>query len=509
MVLNLSDIIGANRNLDKVAIVDLLHPHMPRNVSYSELDALCAASARGLQAQGLRQGDRVGVMARNRTEYLTSLLGVLRAGMIAVPINQKYTAEIIHFICADAKLSFILTDDACVGLCPSGVPRISFDDPRYADFLREGRFDPIAMSASAIGLVLYTSGSTGRPKGVPLTHSGQLWTLAARSRGMERPEDDRLVIAAPLCHMNGLIGLLFAIYSHATAILLPQFSAEIYLRAIEEHRCTRLTGVPTMMAMLLQQPDVARTNVSSVRTIAMGSAPASAKLFQRLKAAFPGAAVVNGYGTTEAGAVTFGPHPRGLPRPEGSLGHPLTDIDVRLDDGESDDSGVLVLRTPAVAPGYLNLPERTREVFRDGWYTTGDVMRRDENGFFYFVRRNDDMIICGGENIHPVEVEQMLERHPEIDAACVVPVPDEIKGQKPVVFVVLRAGSDLREDEIKRFALANGPAFQHPRRVYFRDRLPLAGTNKTDRKGLEMEAVALHQAAQGDVRSASLTERGD
>ena len=275
MVLNLSDIIGANRDWEKVAIVDLLRPHMPRNVSYTELNALCAATARGLRARGLRQGDRVGIMALNRTEYLTSLLGILRAGMIAVPINQKYIAETIHFICADAELSFILTDDACVGLCPSDVPRISFDEPGYADFLREGQFCPIAMSASAIGLVLYTSGSTGRPKGVPLTHSGQLWTLVARSRGMERPEDDRLLIAAPLCHMNGLIGLLFAIHSHATAILLPQFGADIYLRAIEKHRCTRLTGVPTMMAMLLQQPDLSRTDVSSVRTIAMGSAPAS------------------------------------------------------------------------------------------------------------------------------------------------------------------------------------------------------------------------------------------
>jgi acyl-CoA synthetase (AMP-forming)/AMP-acid ligase II len=195
--------------------------------------------------------------------------------------------------------------------------------------------------------------------------------------------------------------------------------------------------------------------------------------------------------------VVFGPHSDGRAKDDLALGWPLPGVDVKLvgPDGREADEGVLWQRTPANMKGYLNLPEKTREVLTpDGWYISGDVFRRDAGGAYTFIGRDDDMFNCGGENIYPGEVEQMLEKHPDIVQACVVPVPDEIKGEKPVAFVVLRADSKLTEDEVKQYALVHAPAYQHPRRVTFMKELPLAGTNKVDRKVLGR--LAREQTAQ-------------
>jgi len=264
-----------------------------------------------------------------------------------------------------------------------------------------------------------------------------------------------------------------------------------------DFRCTWLTGVPPMYAMCLREKDLMEaTDRSTVATVRMGSAPLSLKLWREVETAFPHALVMNSYGTTESGPVICGPrHDRQLPPT--SIGWPFDDVELRLIDaqGRDADEGVLWQRTPANMSGYLNMPEKTREVLTaDGWYISGDVFRRDADGAYFFVGRTDDMFVCGGENVFPGEVEHLLERHPDILQACVVPVPDEIKGEKPFAFVVLKAGSKLMEDDIKRYALDHGPAYQHPRRICFVDALPLAGPNKVDRKELKQKAAALWQA---------------
>ena len=197
--------------------------------------------------------------------------------------------------------------------------------------------------------------------------------------------------------------------------------------------------------------------------------------------------MANGYGTTEAAMVVFGPHPKGLPQPGLSVGYPHPAVQLRLVDGDNLDAaeGVLQMKSPAMLNGYHGLPEATRKAITDdGFYITGDIFRRDADGFHYFVGRADDMFVCGGENIYPGEVEKMLERHPGIHQAAVIAVPDELKGHKPVAFVVRANGTDLDEQAIKTYALANAPAYQHPRRVFFVDEMPLAGTNKIDKRVL-------------------------
>jgi acyl-CoA synthetase (AMP-forming)/AMP-acid ligase II len=185
--------------------------------------------------------------------------------------------------------------------------------------------------------------------------------------------------------------------------------------------------------------------------------------------------------------VFFGPHPRGLPTPQLSVGcaHPEVTLRLVREGKIVPDEGVLQIRSPAVMLRYHNMPEASRKsVTEDGFYITGDIFRRDAAGFFHFVGRADDMFVCGGENVFPGEIEAMLTRHPAVDQASVVPVPDELKGHKPVAFIVLRQGHEASETDIKAYALAHAPAYQHPRRVWFLPELPLAGTNKVDRRKL-------------------------
>jgi acyl-CoA synthetase (AMP-forming)/AMP-acid ligase II len=359
--------------------------------------------------------------------------------------------------------------------------------------LDPGPFEAVRPASDAPAMFLYTSGSTGRPKGVVLSHASHLWALLARQR---RPGADqhRTLVAAPLYHMNGLCTCHATVWQHDTVVLLPGFTPASYLAAVAAYRCTILTSVPTMIAMVLRERALlATTDVSSVAFVRMGSAPVTQALLDGARAAFPKAAVGIVYGTTEAGPIVFGPHPEGVPTPDLALGYPSPRVEVRLvdRDGREAQEGVLHMRCPALMTHYHKLPEATRGVLTaDGFYVSGDIFRRDADGFYTFIGRADDMFVCSGENIFPGEVETMLERHPAIDQACVVPVPDEIRGQKPVAFIVATPGARLSEDEVKQFALDHAPPYQHPRRVWFVDELPLAGTNKVDRKLLMSRAVS-------------------
>jgi long-chain acyl-CoA synthetase len=349
-------------------------------------------------------------------------------------------------------------------------------------------------------MFLYTSGSTGTPKGVVLSHQSHIWVVETRLEDQAPLERNlarhRFLVAAPLYHMNALALTLFACAAHATIVLLPQFSAPAYIEAIGRHRCTWLTAVPPMIAMMLREKEaLARTDLSSVEFIRMGSAPVSHALMEAIRHALPRASVTNAYGTTEAGPVVFGPHPDGLPQPEMSVGYPHPRVELRLVEGDDRDAdqGVLEMKCPALMNGYHNRPDVKPPFTADGFYISGDVFRRDADGFHYFLGRSDDMFVSGGENIYPADVERMLERHPDVAQAAVVPIDDEIKGQKPVAFVVPKPGRSPSEDEIKRFALANAPAYAHPRFIWFVDELPLASSNKIDRTllhGLAQERLA-------------------
>jgi long-chain acyl-CoA synthetase len=493
---NLGDLIPRERDLSKVAIVDLGGEQSPREFTFAAIDAMANAVARALSKRGLNRGDRVALLSANRAEYLAAYYGIMRAGFVAVPVNFKFPRETIDFIIRDAGAKLVFCDAPRAADCPQDFPRVSFG-LEFDAFLDPGPFEAVGPGKDEPAMFLYTSGSTGTPKGVVLSHQSHIWVVETRlAPGLDR---HRYLIAAPLYHMNALALAKLACAAHATIVLLPQFDARAYVAAIGQYRCTWLTAVPPMIAMMLREHDLmVRTDLSSVEFIRMGSAPVSAALMSALHAALPRAAVTNAYGTTEAGPVVFGPHPRGLPQPELSVGYPHPKVSVRLVDAENRDAeqGTLEMKCPAVMLGYHNRLAPTLSspasgggygrgpLTSDGFYITGDVFRRDTDGFHYFVGRTDDMFVSGGENIYPADVERMLERHPDIAQAAVVPIQDDIKGQKPVAFVIRKPGHALDDESVKRFALKHAPAYQHPRFVWFVEELPLASTNKLDRAAL-------------------------
>lgn len=500
---NLGDVFAAHRDSDRIAVVDLYRPDQPREVSFRSLHAAADALARGLLRAGLAPGDRVGILALNRVEFLEVLFGAMRAGCVPVMINAKLPADQVRFIIADAGAKLVFSDADFVHLCAPETSLIVFDGDGggdgaagYEDFKDFGAFDSFVPGPEDIAEQPYTSGSTGRPKGVLLHHHGQCWMIDQLVASRDMSIDDCGVISAPLYHKNALLAVKSTLAPGGRVVLLPRFDAELYIRCIERYRLTMLTGVPTMYALMIQKEDLlAATDRSSVRAMSMGSAPASEVLLDRLQALFPEAKINLNYGITEGGPVLLSwKHADGRPRPRISVGYPLPDVEIRFEGGTDENQGILHTRNPGVMRGYHNLPDETAKALKDGWLDTGDILRRDEDGWFYFVGRADDMFVTGGENIYPGDVETTLERHEAIMQAVVVPAPNMLKAHVPHAFVVLRGGESLTEGEVKKFALDNAPAYAHPRRVFFVDALPLAGTNKIDRKLLIQRATEAAEA---------------
>lgn len=492
---NLGDLIDPQADPQKIALIgldgDVGSNETARHYTYADVDELARGVAQALHSQGFQTGDRIAILAANSVPYIATVLGIMRAGMIAVPVNFKFPPALIDYVLKDSGARLVLHDQAREAVIPDDIPRIGLDTSAFDAWRVAGNTPSYQPGHDDTALMLYTSGSTGKPKGVRLSHAGQWWTVQARRQATPLASE-RALIAAPLYHMNALALAFLSLACHATTVLLPQFTAAAYIDAISRYRCTWLTAVPPMIAMILRERDMlAGADLSSVKVIRMGSAPVSASLLTQIHAIFPAARVINAYGTTEGGPVVFGPHPAGLATPAMSVGHPHPSVSVKLMPGPEDgpDQGILTLRSPGLMQGYHQRPDLVAPFTADGHYITGDVFRRDADGFYFFVGRRDDMFVSGGENIYPGEVEKMLEQHPAVQQAAVVPVEDDIKGTKPVAYIVLRAGQHTDAEQIKQYALANAPAYQHPRQVWFVEALPLASTNKIDRHQLLADAA--------------------
>ena len=482
------------------------------SLTYADLERRTRQAATLFSAQGIGSGDKVLLLMTNDYRFVECLFGILRVGAVAVPMNIKLGDDALIYIAdhSDAKMLIAhidLVDKAqAISANATGVTKtliVGGDVPTLMayDSLLAGTspdFKTVTVNEDALAMMMYTSGSTGRPKGCLLSHHSKWWTARSGARSMMHIESDRALVVGPLYHANALWGsLLPMLYIGGSAVILPGFSPVPVIETIDHYRPTFMSGTPSMYSLILAEREaLAQHDVKSIEVLMCGSAPVPEELMNAMQRTFD-CEVVETYGLTEAGANVL--TPRWGIKKLGSCGLPVMDVEVRIVDLEDEDRdcevgevGELWSKGPANALGYYKQPEVTaQKITPDGWLKTGDLMSADEQGYIYFRGRVDDMINTGGENVYPKEVETILLEHPAIADAVVVAANHQVKGSAPVAWVVTYKGESASEDEIKQFFLARGPAYAHPRRVFFIDELPVSGTNKIDRKWLTEEVARL------------------
>lgn len=485
---------------DKVAIIDL-YGGTERTLTYAQLDERADRAAGLIQQLGVKPGERVGMIVGNRAEFLEIFLGAMRAGTIPVAINTRLARDTLKFILEDAECRAVFVEpgahpDAmavsqaagiahCIALESAGDGWLDYAAARD----RSARLaEPPRLSADAQAFQPYTSGSTGLPKGAIMTHAGMLWYVAYNQRYWPAAPDDRGLIALPLFHKNAMRGTVKPmLYAGGSFVLMPAYEPKRYLDALAKYRCTYSRGVAAVFTMFLQHREALKAlDLSALRSFTIGSAVVTPELMDEVERAIPGIKVGESYGLTEGGSPFREPLD-GRRTPRGSPGVLAPEYQIRLVDAEGkdrEDEGELWLKSPYNCLGYHKRPDVTREKLVDGWLRTGDVVRRDADGFFYFKTRVDDMFSCGGENIYPKEVEDLLFRHPAVANAVVAPVPHAVKGSVPAAMVVLKRGAQTSAEAIKSFCLENGPKYAHPRFVELIDEhaMPLNGAGKIDRR---------------------------
>ncbi|MEM1021642.1 MAG: class I adenylate-forming enzyme family protein [Pseudomonadota bacterium] len=484
MTANLATMIDANVPGNKPAIIFDQGAGDAVVFSYDQLRGRIASCAQFLKTKRVCPGDHVALLSGNHLDYMTAFYAIMYCGAVACPINFKLPRPMQQEVLTLCRAQCVFVDAAHANR--SSVPEFALDDEAIFSEAGAG-LPPHQVHGDDVACIMFTSGSTGLPKAVPITHGGYGWALRHYEFARASSVDLRTLIAAPFFHMNAQATTMLSLFFGGTCIMMPTFSTETFLDTVAQHQVSEITGVPTMMALAIRAIDEGyRADLSSVSVVALGSAPLSESLLCDIQRVFPNASIDNGYGTTEGGLVSFGPAPEGLTKPPLSIGYPTKDVDFYLEGGG--DEGVLWIKTPMTSSGYLGLPQVNAEKFKDGYYNTGDVLRRDETGFYFFVGRADDMFVCGGENIFPAEVEKVLRSHPVIAEAVVVPQQDAIKGARPVAFVTLQAAGDVDVDDIKAYALEHLPAYAHPRTVTVLETLPRGTTEKIDRKALNQRA---------------------
>ena len=439
------------------------HPDRPALVfggverTHAELHDRAARIAGALAARGVRAGDRVAMLLHNGLEFPETLLACHRLGAIAVPINFRLTRAEIDYILADAAAATLV------------------DGPLSADY------EPAPQAAVAPGdgaLLCYTSGTTGRPKGAFLSHANLVASTRSWIHEMGATADDVWLSGQPLFHIGGINGMLPFLALGAKAVITPTtgFDAHNAVRLMEEHAVTMCIFVPTQWDQLTAIPQ--RTHL---RVAMWGAAPASSQTLEALARTYPGVDIVSAYGQTEmSGATTLLKGPDST-RKMGSVGLPMRDVELRLADADDRGVGEIVYRGPLVMRGYWNNPEATAEAFAGGWFHSGDLATRDEEGYLRLVDRKKDMIVSGGENIYPAEVERVLREHPAVADVAVVGAPHPRWGETPVAFVV----GACTEQELIEHCRAHLAGYKKPTAVPLRHR----ATPQCGRQGAQARAA--------------------
>ncbi len=481
-------------------------------LSYGALWAQVLRCAAALARLGVAKGERVAVMLPNCPQYVVAFHGILRAGATVAQVNPLYTPRELAQLVADAGAEVIIVADALYPVVQAALPRLPRVRhvlvarlkgdvtlaPPAASFeaaLADAAEAPPAVSIDPgdVAALQYTGGTTGVPKGAMLTHRNlvaNVQQVQAWHPDRGRPGEERMLTALPLFHSYGMtVGMNFPLACGFEVILLPRFELREVLETIKATRPTYLPGVPTMYVALNAAPDAAEYGLGSLRYCNSGAAPMPAEVLRAFEERF-GVAILEGYGLSECSPVSHSNPSHGL-RKTGSVGPPIRSTECHIVDVETGsrvlpagEVGEIRIRGPQVMAGYWNMPDETAGALRDGWLYTGDLGTMDEDGYFAIVDRKKDMIIAGGFNVYPRDVEEVLYEHPAIGECCVAGVPDPYRGETVKAYLVLRPGASVTETELERFCRERLAPFKIPTRWEFRPSLPKTAVGKILRRQL-------------------------
>jgi long-chain acyl-CoA synthetase len=447
-------------------------------------DAVRAAAAT-LAARGVGAGDMVAVILPNRVEFVVTLFAAWHLGACVTPVNPALTAVEAGYQITDSGAKVVVGDPATTPAVTLGVAALA------------AGVGPDLPSASPDGLalVIYTSGTTGRPKGVMLDHGNVAAMCRMIISGLGLAADDHSLLVLPLFHVNGItVSVLSPLLAGGRTTIAGRFRPETFLADVQRVRPTYFSAVPAIYAMLANLPDTVSPDISSLRQVVCGAAPMPAELIAAFERRY-GVPIVEGYGLSEGTCASTLNPPRGVRRP-GTVGLPLPGQQVALRRPDAtigrDGVGEVVIKGPNVMRGYLNRPEETARTVVDGWLRTGDVGRFDEDGYLILVDRIKDMIIRGGENLYPKEIENVLYAYPDVLEAAVVGAPDPVYGEVPVAFVALRAGAGADAEQLRAHCARSLTRVKIPTRIDVVAALPKNPVGKIDKPALRR---VLHASA--------------
>jgi long-chain acyl-CoA synthetase len=458
-------------------------------VTYDRLNEGAARVAGLLASRGLRPGDRVGIMLPNVPYFGFVYYGILRAGGIVVPMNVLLKAREVSFYLSDSGARHIFAwhgfaAEAEAGAREAGAETIPVSPGEFERLLADAPREEcdVEREDSDTAVILYTSGTTGSPKGAELTHANMVANARGSTELMRVTERDVIFGALPLFHSFGQTCCLNnSVHSGACLTMIPRFTPDQALEVIQRDRVTVFEGVPTMYHAMLNHPGRERYDVSSLRTCVSGGSALPVEVMRSFEDAFA-CVIIEGYGLSETSPVASFNH-LDRERKPGSIGIPIRGVEMKvIDDAGNDlptgEVGEIAIRGHNVMKGYWNKPEATAEVLADGWFRTGDLARVDEDGYFFIVDRKKDMIIRGGYNVYPREIEEVLYEQPAVLEAAVIAVPDEAMGEEVGAAVVLRPGQAADADDIRSYVKQRLAAYKYPRHVWFVDELPKGPTGK-------------------------------
>ena len=466
-------------------------------VTYQQLDEASARAAALLKSKGLEPGGRVGIMLPNVPYFAVAYYGVLRAGGIVVPMNPLLKKREVDFYLSDpgARLLFAWHDfeeAASQGSGDAGAELILVTPGEFERLLAEHDpdFSVAERDDDDTAVILYTSGTTGKPKGAELTHANLVRNAEVALSLASTSADDVLLGALPLFHSFGqTCGLNAAMLAGATLSMIPRFDPGKALEIIQRDEVTIFQGVPTMFTAMLHDDRRDNVDVSSLRLCMSGGSAMPVEVMRGFEEQF-GCKVLEGYGLSETSPVASFNHADRERKP-GTIGQPIEGVEMKVVDDQGDEVaqgevGEIVIRGHNVMKGYWNRPDATAETIRDGWLHTGDMGTVDEDGYFSIVDRKKEMIIRGGYNVYPREIEEVLYEHPAVQEAAVIGVPDEKMGEEVGAAVVLKQGEDLSADELRDYVKGEVAGYKYPRRVWFVDELPKGPTGKILKREIEV-----------------------